>query len=362
MNAVIATPCNWELCSAMPKKRIALMGASGLVGQRFCQLLADHPYFDEPVLYGWRNSGRKLSEILKVAPETVSDTLLEQKLGPINTADILREGYDVIFSAIPSSLDSNIEMELAKGGARIFTNSGMNRMNPDVPIIVPEVNDSHFSLVEGRDGFIVANGNCSSIGLALPLKPLLKFNPEHVEVTSMQALSGAGYPGVPSLDAVSNLVPYIDSEEEKIMREVPKILGIPVKNGIESAGIKIDATCTRIPVREGHTESIAVTFEDNPDLEKVRKAFSEFRAKPQELSLPTAPPNPVILEDSPDRPQPAIDLWRGKGRSMGMAVTVGRLRVKENQARFVTLSHNTVRGAAGGSVLNAELAYSRGIL
>ena len=346
----------------MPKKRIALMGASGLVGQRFCQLLTDHPYFDEPVLSGWRNSGRKLSEILKVGPETVSETLLEQKLQAININDILREGYDAIFSAIPSSLDSNIELELAAGGARIFTNSGMNRMNPDVPIIVPEVNDSHFSMVEGKDGFIVANGNCSSIGLALPLKPLVKFNPEHVEVTSMQALSGAGYPGVPSLDAVSNLVPYIESEEEKIMREVPKILGIPNMNGIESSGLKIDATCTRIPVREGHTESIAVTFEDTIDLEEVKKSFSGFRARPQELSLPTAPPIPVVLEESPDRPQPAIDLWRGKGRSRGMAVTVGRLRVKENQARFVTLSHNPVRGAAGGSVPNAELDYHRGVV
>lgn len=346
----------------MPKKRIALMGASGLVGQRFCQLLSDHPYFDEPALYGWRNAGRKLSEILKVAPETVSETLLEQRLRPIDISEILREGYDVIFSAIPSSLDTNIELELAHKGARIFTNSGMNRMNPRVPIIVPEVNGSHLSLVEGRDGYIVANGNCSSIGLALPMKPLLKFDPLHVEVTSMQALSGAGYPGVPSLDAVSNLVPFIDSEEEKIMREVPKILGLPGNGSIESADLKIDATCTRIPVREGHTESVTVTFRGNPDPEALKKSISDFKAEPQELSLPTAPPCPLILEESPDRPQPAIDLWRGKGRSRGMAVTVGRLRVKENQARFVTLSHNTIRGAAGGSVLNAELAYSRGVL
>lgn len=338
------------------------MGASGLVGQRFCQLLTDHPYFEEPVLYGWSNSGRKLSDILKVEPESVSETLLAQTLMPIETSKILRESYDVIFSAIPSSLDRNIELELSKGGARIFTNSGMNRMNPEVPIIVPEVNDSHFSLVEGRDGFIVANGNCSSIGLALPMKPLMRFGPEHVEVTSMQALSGAGYPGIPSLDAISNLVPYIDSEEEKIMREVPKILGQPSKGSIESSSLQIDATCTRVPVREGHTESVTVTFSEEPDEGELKKSFSSFTASPQELCLPTAPPFPVILEESQDRPQPALDLLRGKGRARGMAVTVGRLRVKGNQARFVTLSHNTVRGAAGGSVLNAELAYSRGII
>lgn len=346
----------------MPKKRIALMGASGLVGQRFCQLLTDHPYFDEPDLYGWRNSGKTLSEILKVSPETVSESILEQKLRPIETEKILREDYDLIFSAIPSSLESNIELELSRKGAKIFTNSGMNRMNQDVPIIVPEINESHFSLVEGREGFIVANGNCSSIGLALPMKPLLEFGPEHVEVTTMQALSGAGYPGVPSLDAVSNLVPYIESEEEKITREVPKILGDAHNGILKNSSLMIDATCTRVPVREGHTESVAVTFRDNPDPDELKKSIAEFRGKPQELSLPTAPSQPVILEESPDRPQPSLDLWRGNGRSRGMAVTVGRLRIRDNQVRFVTLSHNTVRGAAGGSVLNAELAYSRGII
>lgn len=347
----------------MSKKRIALLGASGLVGQRFCQLLTDHPYFEEPEIYGFKNSQRELREILKVSPDTISETLLDQKLRSIDTSEILKEKYDVIFSAIPSNLEVNIEKELATKGARIFTNSGINRMDPEVPIIVPEVNHSHFSLVENRDGFIVANGNCSSIGLVLPLKPLMEFSPEHVEVTTMQALSGAGYPGVPSLDAVSNLIPYIQSEEEKIAREIPKILGTQDNGSIVQNRLPVDATCTRIPVREGHTEAVTIKFINPPDQEELEKSMSNFRALPQELSLPTAPGKPIIVEKLPDRPQPALDLWRGDSpRSRGMAVTVGRLRVKGNVARFITLSHNTVRGAAGGSVLNAEIAYSRGLI
>ncbi len=347
----------------MPRKRVALIGASGLVGQRFCQLLTDHPYFEEPDLYAWQRSDKKLLEILRVPSDTISESLLQQKLRAINTKEILSEGYDAVFSAIPSNLQENIEMELASGGAKIFTNSGINRMRPDVPIIVPEVNDSHFSLAEGKDGFIVANGNCSSIGLVLPLTPLLRFDPEHVEVTTMQALSGAGYPGVPSLDAVSNLVPYIESEEEKISSEIPKILGRISGNRIEPRNLPIDATCTRVPVREGHTESVAIRFSNEVDEQEIKNALDSFRGTPQEKSLPTAPAQPIIVEDAMERPQPVLDLWRGgNGRAKGMAVTVGRLRVKSNEARFVTLSHNTVRGAAGGSVLNAELAFSRGLL
>ena len=348
----------------MPKKRIALLGASGIVGQRFCQLLTDHPFFEEPDLYSWqRSENKRLVDILKVPEETISPTLLEQKMTSLDSSAILKEGYDAIFSAIPTSLDRNIELELSEHGARIFTNSGMNRMRQDVPIVVPEVNDSHLSIIENKNGYIIANGNCSSIGLALPLKPLLKFNPSHVEVTTMQALSGAGYPGVPSLDSVSNLVPFIEAEEEKIMSEVPKILGDFDSGKITSKELQIDATCTRVPVKEGHTEAVTITFPREVDLEKMTESLKSFAGNPQKLSLPTAPQNPIIIESANDRPQPALDLWRGRpARARGMAVTVGRLRSSGNSLRFVTLSHNTVRGAAGGSVLNAELVYSRGLL
>lgn len=348
----------------MPGKRTALLGASGLVGQRFCQLLTGHPLFDEPDLYSWqRSENKRLSDVLKVPGETISEGLREQKLIALDTDMILKEDYDLIFSAVPSSMANNVELELSSHGARVFTNSGMNRMRDDVPIIVPEVNDSHFSLVEGRDGYIVANGNCSSIGLAIPLKPLMEFRPEHVEVTTMQALSGAGYPGVPALDALSNIVPYIESEEQKMMAEVPKILGTYVDGRISSKNMSIDATCTRVPVAEGHTESVAVTFEDKVEYESIVSSLESFSGNPQEYALPTAPERPIIVRRDKDRPQPALDLWNGSpDRARGMAVTVGRIRVRGNTARFVTLSHNTIRGAAGGSVLNAELAQRRGLL
>lgn len=348
----------------MPRKRTAVLGASGLVGQRFCQLLTDHPYFEEPDLYSWqRSENKKLSEVLKVPEDTVSGSLLEKRMVALDTAAVIAEDYDLIFSAVPSSMEVNVELELSSRGGRIFTNSGMNRMRPDVPIVVPEVNDSHLSMAEGKDGYIIANGNCSSIGLVLPLKPLLQFSPKHVEVTTMQALSGAGYPGVPSLDAISNIVPFIASEEEKIAAEVPKMLGTLSGSGVETLNLPIDATCTRVPVVEGHTESITVTFEHDIGLEEAGRAMATFTGNPQKLELPTAPVSPVIVRKEDNRPQPFLDLWNGSpNRARGMSVTVGRIRARRNQLRFIALSHNTVRGAAGGSVLNAELAYRRGLL
>lgn len=348
----------------MSKKTVAVIGASGIVGQRFCQLLSSHPLFDEPDLYSWHRSGEtRLQDVLRVPEETISPSILGRKMSRLDASALLKEGYDAVFSAIPSSLEDNIELEISRKGMRVFTNSGLNRMRDDVPVIVPEVNSDHFSIVEGKDGYIIANGNCSSIGLALPLKPLMEFGPTHVEVTTMQALSGAGYPGVPSLDAVSNIVPHIPSEEGKIMSEVPKMLGKASGRSIASSSLEIDATCTRIPVREGHTESVAVTFQEEAGPDSIINAFSSFSSVPQELSLPTAPRRPIIVEASEDRPQPELDLWRGSpDRARGMAVTVGRVRVKRNTVRFITLSHNTIRGAAGGSILNAELAAARGLL
>ena len=348
----------------MSKKKVAVLGASGIVGQRFCQLLSDHPFFDTPDLYSSQRSGnKKLLDILRVPEYSISDELLHKKMELIDTEMIDRERYDVIFSALPSSMEENVELRLAELGNRIFTNSAMNRMRSDVPIVVPEVNPDHMEIVENRPGFIIANGNCSSIGLALPVRPLTVLSPVHVEVTTLQAVSGAGYPGVPSLDALGNVIPYIESEEEKISSEVPKMLGTVKEGRITNSALRIDATCMRVPVPEGHTESVAIRFKENVDLEKVRNLLINFRALPQELKLPTAPKIPVILDARNERPQPALDLMNdGSGRTSGMAVTVGRLRVSEDTVRFVTLSHNTIRGAAGGSILNAEILYSRGKL
>ena len=348
----------------MGKKRVAVIGASGLVGQRFCQLLSDHPYFDEPDLYAWqRSDNKRLEEVLRVPSNTISDSLLSQNLSLINTESIISEKYDAIFSAIPTSHEHNIELELRKAGNRVFTNSSTNRMLDDVPIVVPEINSVHMEMFRDSDGYIIANGNCSTIGLALPLKPLFSLGPEHIEVTTMQALSGAGYPGVPSLDAVSNIVPYIENEEEKIQIELPKVFGTLMGHAIVPPVLDVGVTCTRIPVREGHTESVTVKFERNIEEEDISALFSEFRGYPQNRKLPTSPEQPIIVQQDQGRPQPELDLWNGKPeRARGMAVTVGRIRVRRDYLRFVTLSHNTIRGAAGGSVLNAEIALSRGLL
>ncbi|MCL5954629.1 MAG: aspartate-semialdehyde dehydrogenase [Candidatus Thermoplasmatota archaeon] len=348
----------------MSRKRVAIIGASGLVGQRFCQLLSNHPFFEEPDLFAWeRSDNRKLEEILRVPSNTISDSLLEKHITLMDAGRINSGKYDAIFSAIPSSKDNNIELELLKSGNRIFTNSSTNRMLDTVPIVVPEINSEHMEMFRDQKGYIIANGNCSTIGLAIPLKPLLPLEPEHIEVTTMQALSGAGYPGVPSLDAVSNMVPFIESEEEKIQRELPKVLGALNGNKITPRNIDMGVTCTRIPVREGHTESISVRFSRNIENEDISGLLSEFRAYPQANRLPSAPSQPIIVSGSEYRPQPELDLWNGTPeRARGMAVTVGRIRKTGKYLRFVTLSHNTVRGAAGASVLNAEIAHSRGLL
>lgn len=346
------------------RKRIAVLGASGLVGQRFCQLLSNHPLFDEPDLYAWRRSGSKrLEEVLRVPANTISDSLLQRHISILDLRAILPERYDAIFSAIPTSGEQNIELELSAAGNRIFTNSATNRMLDNVPIVVPEINSGHMDIFQGQGGYIVANGNCSTIGLALPLKPLLSLEPEHIEVTTMQALSGAGYPGVPSLDAVSNMIPFIAGEEEKIRMELPKVFGNLDGGRIIPRKMNLGVTCTRIPVREGHTGSVSIRFSRNIEEEDISGLLSGFRSYPQLSKLPTAPAQPIIVQESEERPQHELDLWCGKPeRARGMAVTVGRIRKHGNYLRFMTLSHNTVRGAAGGSVLNAEIAISRGLL
>lgn len=343
---------------------MAILGASGIVGQRFCQLLSNHPFFEEPDLFSWqRSDSKRLEEVLRVPSNTISRSLLEKRMAIIDPGAIAKEKYDAIFSAIPANGENNVELELASRGGRIFTNSSTNRMLPSVPIVVPEINSGHLEMLSGKEGFIVANGNCSTIGLALPLAPLMQFLPEHIEVTTMQALSGAGYPGTPALDAVSNLVPNIGGEEDKIKRELPKVFGSLVSGNIVPGNMEIGVTCTRVPVREGHTESVAVRFRDNIGEEDTPGLLSRFSSFPQERRLPTAPEHPIIVTGFDDRPQPELDLWNGvPERARGMAATVGRIRNEGNYLRFVALTHNTVRGAAGGSILNAEIALERGLL
>ncbi|MBX8636889.1 MAG: aspartate-semialdehyde dehydrogenase [Thermoplasmata archaeon] len=342
--------------------RSAVLGASGVVGQRFCELLSGHPFFSPPDLYSSEKSGgRKLRDVLTIPEPRISDELLECRIETIDLPSIKREKYDIIFSALPTKVAGDLELELAGAGGRVFTNASPNRMRSDVPLVVPEVNHEHLSMVIGGGGFIVANGNCSAIGLAMGLKPLQPFGIRSVEVTTLQALSGAGYPGVPSLDALSNVIPYIDAEEEKLTEEIPKMFGSIDGRTIRNASMDVNATCTRVPVRDGHTESVTVILESSVDEDAVAAAFTNFRSLPQEFSLPTAPEVPVILRRENNRPQPLLDVNAGEpSRARGMAATVGRLRVKGNAVRFVILTHNTIRGAAGGSVLNAEIVHKLG--
>lgn len=346
----------------MSKLRVAVLGASGVVGQRFCEMLSDHPYFSLPDLYSSeKSSGRRLGDIVTVPEARISSEVLESRIRAIDAKTVKNEQYDIIFSALPTNVAGDLELALAAGGNRIFTNASPNRMRPGVPLVVPEVNHGHLSIVGGTGGFIVANGNCSAIGLAMGLKPLEQFGIHGVEVTTLQALSGAGYPGVPSLDALSNVIPFIDSEEEKLKEEIPKMFGTIDGKTIKSAAMEVNATCTRVPVREGHTESVTVILESAVSENEVAAAFSDFRSLPQELSLPSAPAKPVIFRHESNRPQPLLDVNAGEPqRARGMAATVGRLRVSGKTVRFVILTHNTIRGAAGGSVLNAEIMHRLG--
>ena len=348
----------------MSKLRTAVLGASGMVGQRFCEMLSGHPFFDVPSIYASERSGGKiLSDAISIPEPRISDELLRSRIEPLDTGVIAREKYDAVFSALPSSAASAVEIEMMSMGCRIFTNASPNRMRPDVPLVVPEVNHEHLELVKERKGFIVANGNCSSIGLAMGLKPIDSLGLKRVEVTTMQALSGAGYPGVPSMDSAANVLPFIDAEEEKLAQEIPKMLGSLANGSLRPSGVVVNATCTRVPVRDGHMESVMVETERSPDAAEVEEMFRSFTSLPQEMSLPTAPSRPVIYRKENNRPQPLLDVNAGSpARARGMAATVGRLRVQPHMVRFMILTHNTIRGAAGGSVLNAELLHAKGVI
>jgi aspartate-semialdehyde dehydrogenase len=274
-----------------------------------------------------------------------------------------RGDIQVAFSALPGGTAGPIEADLAARGVRVFTNARDHRMAPDVPLLVPEVNADHLALVRRQPGpgWVVANGNCSAIILLLPLAALHRaFGVQEVHVTTMQGLSGAGYPGVAALDAVDNVVPFIAGEEEKLAAEPAKTLGTLRADGVEPAAFPIHATCTRVAVREGHLESVHLRLLRPATLAQVRAALAGFRGPPEVQALPSAPRQPIHVLDGADRPQPRRD----RDLEGGMAVSVGRLRLSEDGRglRFVLLGHNTVRGAAGQSVLNAECAHAAGYL
>ncbi len=353
----------------MSKISVAVLGATGMIGQRFIQMLEDHPYFEIEGLYASeRSQGKKLGDVLKVRDHVYLDETMERK---IETMDIskISKNCRIAFSGIPSDLAGPTETDLANAGVGVFTNAGSHRMDKNVPILIPEVNPEHMDSIKDQatykdGGFIITNANCSSTGIAAPLKAIDDaFGLQQVFISTYQALSGAGYPGVPSLDAVGNVVPFISHEEEKMESELGKMLGTYSNGEFNYAGFKVMANCARVPVVDGHLESLVLDLRDSPSLDELEGCLTGFRGEPQKLGLPSAPEQPIIVRKEENRPQPVFDAMAGRPeRARGMAVTIGRLRQSNGYYKAFAMSHNTLRGGAGGSVLNAELAKAKGIL
>ena len=343
----------------MTKKiRVGILGATGTVGQRFVQMLEGHPQFVVTALAASdRSVGKTYAEacvwrLPGDMPKSARALPVHPPRPPLDC--------DVIFSSVPSEVGREMEGCFAEAGYPVISNTSSYRMDAGVPLLVPEVNPDHLGLLNGRKGkgFIVTNPNCSAIGIALALAPLhQKFGVEACVVTTLQAISGAGYPGVSAMDITDNVVPYIGSEEEKIERETQKILGTVRDGTIASAPFPVSAQVHRVNVQDGHIAAIRVKLGRKTDVAGVRAALAEFSGVPQALKLHTAPERPIIVRDEPDRPQPRLDRDAGGG----MSVTVGRIFPDQVLGyRFVALSHNTVRGAAGAAILNAELLVAKG--
>jgi aspartate-semialdehyde dehydrogenase len=342
---------------------VGVLGATGMVGQEFVNFLNGHPWFDLVWLGASdRSAGKPYHEATawRLGGETpgyVRDIVVSDSKP--STAPRL------VFSAMDASVATEIERAFAGAGHTIVSNSRNHRMEADVPLLVPEINADHLNLLKrqkqhrGWPGQIVTNPNCSTIVLVMALAPLKQFGLRRIIVTTMQAISGAGYPGVPSMDINANVIPYIGNEEEKMEQETQKILGDLANSAVEPLAAQVSASCNRVPVVDGHTLSVSVEFERKPSHDEILEAFRTWRGIPQHKNLPSAPPHPVIYMTQNDRPQPRRDVERENG----MAVFVGRLRkCPVLDWKFTALGHNTVRGAAGAAVLNAELMKSEGWL
>jgi len=346
------------------KLSVGILGATGIVGQRFIQMLERHPWFEVAWLAASdRSEGRPYAEAVRWRLKTA----IPADVARMTLAPAKPEGAPkIIFAALDSSIARELEPQFAAGGCAVVSNSSALRMQADVPLVIPEVNADHIRLIDKQSwrsksgGYVVTNPNCSAIGLALALAPLhRRFTLETVMAVTMQAVSGAGYPGVPSLDILGNVIPYIANEEEKMEEETQKLLGTLNGARIDPAPFAMSAQCNRVAVEDGHTESIAVRLKQKAQPQEIIAAWNDFRAEPQQLRLPSAPEQPVVYMTAADRPQPRFDCDLGGG----MTTAVGRLR-KCNvlEWKFTSLSHNTIRGAAGAALLNAELLKAKGYL
>ena len=342
---------------------VGILGATGMVGQQFIALLAEHPWFKVEWLgASARSAGKTFRDAAAWRlPNRLPDEVANRMVDAAEPCGAPK----LVFSGLDSSVAGEIEAAFARAGHLVVSNSRNHRMAPCVPLLIPEVNAEHLKLLDaqgestGWRGRIVTNPNCSTVVLATALAPLCQFGLKTTMITTLQAISGAGYPGVPSWDILGNVIPHIGGEEEKIETETRKILGTFANGRIEYHPVTISATTTRVPVQNGHTESISVGLAERPTPEAIIEAWTSFKGRPQDLDLPSAPPRPIVYLTEANRPQPLLDV----NRDGGMTVTVGRLRpCSLFDYKFVALGHNTIRGAAGVAILNAELMHREGLL
>ncbi len=342
---------------------VGVLGATGTVGQQFVRLLDRHPWFKASWLAASdRSEGKRYAD---AASWKLATPMPDEAAERVVQAPKPGTGPKLVFSALDASVAGDLEKAFAEAGHIVVSNARNYRMDPLVPLLVPEINPDHLQLVAqqreayGWKGGIVTNPNCSTVFLAMALAPLRALGLTACNVVTLQATSGAGYPGVPSLDIVGNVVPFIGGEEEKLETEPQKIMGTLAGSRVEPHPVTVSAHTTRVPVIDGHTEMVSVDFASRVSADEVRAAFDAFSGEPQQRELPSAPRRPIVYLEAPNRPQPRLDVERDNG----MAVFIGRLRsCPVMQHKFVALGHNTVRGAAGAALLNAELMQAQGLL
>jgi len=348
------------------KRKVAILGATGAVGQRYIQLLQGHPWFEIEVLAASeRSAGKKYCHACNwVMESNLSKEIAEMNVAKADVESVEKAGnVDLVFSSLPGDLAGPVESEFA-ALFPVFSKASAHRMEKDVPLIIPEINAAHSELIRvqqkirGWKGFITTDPNCSTIQLAITLKPLMQFGLKEIIVSTMQALSGAGYPGVASLDIIDNVVPFISGEEEKMEAEALKILGVFNGKTVQNADFKLSASCNRVHVKDGHLESVFIKLSEDPSLEEIEAAFTNFIGDPQKLKLPSAPVKPIVVRHEKNRPQPRFDRDTG----CGMSVVVGRIRKDPIMTfKYMCLGHNTIRGGAGAGILSAELFVAKGL-
>lgn len=343
----------------MKKFAVGILGATGMVGQKFVELLSSHPWFEIVALAA---SDRSVGKRYEAAMKWSMPTALPERMGDMTISACNPDlPCKIVFSGLDSSVAGEIEERFAVAGYKVISNCSNHRMDSDVPLLIPEVNSEHLKLLQRQSvgqGAIVTNPNCSVIGIAMALKPLLdKWGVEAVNVVTLQALSGAGYPGVPSMDILDNVIPYIAGEEAKIEKEPLKIMGTYNEKGIIPYPMRLSAQCTRVSVVDGHLACVSVKLKNKAKLNDIIAAWREFEGEPQQMKLPMAPKHPIVYLEDERHPQPRLH----RTLESGMAVSIGRLReCPLFDWKFIILSHNTIRGAAGCALLNAELMAKKG--